>query len=235
MFEATGLRVGRDRTEVDVRLRAGQVLAVFGPLGSGKTTIARTLFGLNGPYTAVLDGEPVRIREPRQAVGHRIALVPEERRRQGIWLDESVRTHTALGLRGLIRRRKEAGRADRLISAFEVQPPEPQRLLRRLSGGNQQKVSFAKWGDEPHRVLVLDEPMTGVDVGAKESLFRRIEEAADAGAAVVYLTSEPDDALRIADRVLVLGAVAVERDAAGLTSADLMLADAGAPTEEIPR
>lgn len=227
VFEVEGLRVGRDHTPVDLHLRRGEILAVFGPLGSGKTTIARSVFALNGPYQAVLDGKPARIGSPTQATRCGIALVPEERRRQGIWLDESVLTHTALGLRGLIRGRRESTRAQRLIKEFEVQPPEPPRLLRRLSGGNQQKVAFAKWGDEPHRVLILDEPMTGVDVGAKESLFRRIEETADAGTAVLYLTSEPDDALRIADRVLLLGETAAELDATGLTVADLMLVDAG--------
>lgn len=231
VLEATGLRVGRDHTSVDIRLRRGEILAVFGPLGSGKTTIARTIFALAGPYTATIDGVPTRIRDPRQAVLHGIALVPEERRRQGIWLDESVRTHTALGLRGLIRPRREAQRADRLIGEFDIQPPDQSRLLRRLSGGNQQKVACAKWGDEPRRVLIMDEPMTGVDVGAKESLFRRIEETADAGSAVLYLTSEPDDALRIADRVLVLGSTARELSAAGLTSAELMLAE---PSKENP-
>lgn len=224
-FELPDLRIGRNRTPVDLHLRAGEVLVVFGPLGSGKTTLARTVFALAGPYTAIIDGTPTRIRTPQQATRHGIALVPEERRRHGIWLDESVQTHLALGLRGLIHPRREKRRAERLIPTFDIQPAEPERLARRLSGGNQQKVAFAKWGEEPQRVLVLDEPMTGVDVGAKEQLFQRIEAAADAGTAVLYLTSEPDDALRIADRILQLTSTgeAVEHDAQGLTGVDLML------------
>lgn len=225
VLSAGGFVVGRDHRTVDLELRGGEVLVAFGPLGAGKTSLARWLFGLHGPYDAALDGRHVRIGGPTDAVRHGVVLVPEERRRQGLWLDETTGTHLALGLRGLVRSRRELARAERLMTEFEVQPPEPGRLVRRLSGGNQQKVAFAKWGDEARRVVILDEPMTGVDVGAKESLFARIEAAADAGAAVLYLTSEPEDALRIADRVLRLdSADAAPVPAAGLTTLDLLLA-----------
>ncbi|HEY0119431.1 MAG TPA: ATP-binding cassette domain-containing protein [Cellulomonas sp.] len=133
----------------------------------------------------------------------------------------------------LQRRRPQERRAERLIGDYDIQPPAAAQLVRRLSGGNQQKVAVAKWDGTASRVLVLDEPMKGVDVAAKEALFRAVERAADGGAAVVYLTAEPDDALRIADRVLFLDreGVAVERPARGLEPVDLMLA---AEKAEIP-
>ncbi len=225
-FAARGFTIGRNHTSIDLELKSGEVLVVFGPLGSGKTSLARQLFALRGSYVAAVDGHEVTVKTPTDATRLGIALVPEERRRHGVWLDETVGTHLALGLNGWIRKRREARRSDELMADFDVQPRESGRIVRRLSGGNQQKVAFAKWGDDIHRVMVLDEPMTGVDVGAKESLFTRIEQAADAGTAVLYLTAEPDDALRIADRVLVLGDGEPRTvPARGLTPLDLMFSN----------
>ncbi|HEY0217986.1 MAG TPA: ATP-binding cassette domain-containing protein, partial [Cellulomonas sp.] len=221
-----GLDLGRGRRPLDLTVAAGEVVVVFGPLGTGKTTLARTLFGLGRPYRARVAGRQVRVAHPEQAARLGIGLVPEERRRDGLWLEESVRTHLALGLRGLVRPRAEDARARHLVVDYDVQPPVPAQLVRRLSGGNQQKVAVAKWDGSARRLLVLDEPMKGVDVAAKEALFRSVERAADAGAGVLFLTAEPEDALRIADRVVVLDrtGVALDRPAAGLEPVDLMLA-----------
>lgn len=229
----TGLDLGRGRRPLDLAVAAGEVVVVFGQLGTGKSTLARTLFGLARPYRARVGGREVRVSRPEQAARLGIGLVPEERRRDGLWLDETVQTHLSLRLRGLVRHRAEAARARRLVVDYDVQPPAPERLVRRLSGGNQQKVAVAKWDGAARRLLVLDEPMKGVDVAAKEALFRAVERAADAGAGVLYLTAEPDDALRIADRIVVLdrSGVALDRPAHGLEPVDLMLA---AEKAEIP-
>ncbi len=220
-----GLDLGRGRRPVDLTVDAGEVVVVFGQLGTGKSRLARTLFGLGRPYRAEIGGRQVRVATPPQAARLGIGLVPEERRRDGLWLDQSVRTHLVLGLRGLVRPRAEAARARVLVDTYDVEPPAPDRLVGRLSGGNQQKVSVAKWDGAARGLLVLDEPMKGIDVAAKEALFRSVERAADAGAGVLYLTAEPDDALRIADRVVVLdrSGVVLDRPAHGLEPVDLML------------
>ncbi|MFI2752913.1 sugar ABC transporter ATP-binding protein [Cellulomonas sp. P22] len=225
------LPLGRGRRPLDLSVGHGEVVVVFGQLGTGKTTLARTLFGLEGPYRVELDGRPVQVGGPAHAARLGFGLVPEERRHHGLWLDEDVRTHLALGFRGLVRPRREDAHARRLVAEYDIQPTTPDQLVRRLSGGNQQKVSIAKWSGARRRVLVLDEPMKGVDVSAKEAIFQAIERSAAAGTGVVYLTAEPDDALRIADRVVVLdrtGPVA-DRPAHGLEPLDLMLAAEPAP------
>lgn len=228
VLEAHDVDVGRGRAPLDLRVDAGEIVAVYGPLGSGKTSLARTLFGLQGRYRATIGGAVHHIRNAVAARRAGLALVPEERRTQGIWLDETVRTHFALGFRGVVRPRRERAHADRIIADFDVQPRRENQLLRRMSGGNQQKVAVAKWvGVENRRVLILDEPMKGVDVAAKEAIFRSIEALAAGGVGVLYLTQEPDDALRIADRVVVLGrdGVTLEKLAGELTALDLMFTE----------
>ena len=224
-FRAEALSIGRGRAPMPLVVGADEVVVVFGTLGSGKTSLARTLFGLGRPYRASLAGRDVRVGGPVAARRAGIAVVPEERRAQGLWLDRDVRTHFALGFRGLVRTRPETEHARAVAERYEVNPPDPGRLVRRLSGGNQQKVAIGKWDGMGFGLLVLDEPMKGIDVAAKESIFRRVDEAAAEGVGVLYLTQEPEDALRIADRIVVLGreGVVLDRPAAELTALDLML------------
>lgn len=225
---APQLEIGRGRRPLDLQVGKGEIVAVYGPLGSGKTTIARSLFGLRQQYRAHFSGTERLITSAIDARNAGLALVPEERRTQGIWLDEDVRTHFALGFRGLIRARRERAHAAGVIERFDVQPRRESQLLRRMSGGNQQKVAIAKWTSvEGRTALILDEPMKGVDVAAKEAIFRSIEALAASGVGVLYLTQEPDDALRIADRVIALGRTGEEfnKPVAGLTAIDLMFTE----------
>lgn len=225
VLEAAGLTFGLRRTTLDLTLHAGEIVAVFGLLGTGKTSLAERLFGLRGRAKVRVDGREVRLSSPSAAAAAGIGLVPEERRSQGLWLDENVGTHFALGFGGLVRKRREKAHAVDTIDKYAVSPPRPQAVVRRLSGGNQQKVAIGKWDSRPLRVLIFDEPMKGVDVGAQEAIFQAIERAAADGVGIVYLTSEPDEALRIADRVITLagGRVVSDLPAATLQPADLML------------
>lgn len=225
--------LGRGREPFELSLDAGSITVGYGPLGSGKTTLGETLFGLRSPYTARICGRDRRIRNARQARAAAIALVPEERRSQALWLDESVGTHFSLGFRGLIRRRRERAHAQRVVAEYHVEPARIEQRVRRLSGGNQQKVAIGKWeGMGAHRVFILDEPMKGVDVAAREAILGSIVSVAERGSAVLYLTQEPDEALRIADRLIVLGrrGIALDRPAHGVTAVDLMLAPDSGPS-----
>lgn len=236
LFVAEGLSLGAggadradraDRAPLSLRLGRGEIVVVFGLLASGKTSLARALFGFGRPYTADIGGTRVRIASPAQAARAGLAYVPEERRRHGVWAQESIGTHFSLQFSGLINRRRESAHATRLIADFAVHPQDQSHLAGRLSGGNQQKVAIAKWFGKQHRLALFDEPMKGIDVAAKEAIFQMIERTASGGTAVLYLTAEPDDALRIADRVLVLtraGFVRELTDPAGLTPADVMRA-----------
>lgn len=225
-FESDAVGLGRGRAAMPLRVAAGEVVAVYGPLGSGKTTLARTLFGLGKPFRARVCGREAKIATPQDARNAGIAIVPEERRKQALWLDRDVRTHFSLGFRGFIRAKRELAHADQVTQRYDVRPPDPRRLVGSLSGGNQQKIAIGKWsGAGEVRLLILDQPMKGVDVAAKESIFRSIDEAAGSGTGVLYLTQEPDEALRVADRVIVLGrgGFLFDRAADGLDALALML------------
>lgn len=225
VFTASEVQLGRGRPPVDLSVRAGEIVVVFGQLGTGKSTLARSIFGLSEPYRATVGREEITVHHPGDARRAGVALVPEERRHQALWLDEDVRTHLALGFSGIIHSRREAAHATGVSEAYDVQPRDIRQIVRRLSGGNQQKVAIAKWaGVADRRLLVLDEPMKGVDVGAKEAIFTAITQTAAAGVGVLYLTAEPDDALRIADRIMVFGraGVVLDQPAATLTALDLM-------------
>ena len=225
-LESDAVDLGRGRRPVPMRVAAGEVVAVYGPLGSGKTTLARTLFGLGRPFRARVGGREVRIATPPGARRAGMAIVPEERRSQALWLDHDVRTHFCLGFRGLIRTKRELEHARRAVQRYDVRPADGYRLVGSLSGGNQQKVAIGKWASAGEiRLLVLDEPMKGVDVAAQESIFRYLDEAAAAGTGILYLTQEPEEALRVADRVVVLGrdGFRFDRRCAELDALDLML------------
>ncbi len=229
-FAAQGLRRSRQLPELSLTVRQGEIVAVFGHLGSGKTWLARALFGAEKQaYRARIDGNERTIAGTRQAARLGIALVPEERGKQGIWKREDIRGHLSLGFRGLILKRREVVFSKQIIEAFDIKPASPDYKVGALSGGNQQKVAIAKWSSRTPKVAIFDEPMKGIDVAAKETIFRIIEDWAAKGVSVLYMTAEPDDALRIADRILVLSR---NRITAELTAAEATAARLFAAAEE---
>ncbi|WP_237690861.1 sugar ABC transporter ATP-binding protein [Paenibacillus caui] len=225
-FAVNGLRLHRDAKPVSLRIGKGEIVTVFGLLGSGKTSLAETLFGLRRPYQAQVKGTTRRIGSSLQAVKAGLAFIPEERGRQGIWKKEDIRTHLALSFQGWISKRKETDYSRNLISSFAIRPESPEYKVGRLSGGNQQKVAIAKWFAQGRELALFDEPMKGIDVAAKETIFQMIESLAEQGTSVLYLTAEPDEALRISDRIVILsgGEIVEEREAHELTLEELLLA-----------
>jgi galactofuranose transport system ATP-binding protein len=196
----------------DLALRRGEVVALAGLLGSGRTETARLVFGAEraDSGSATVDGKPVRLHSPRDAVAHGFGYCPEERKTEGIIADLTVRENIVLALqakRGLAKplsRAEQEEIALRFIKLLDIRPPEPERPIGLLSGGNQQKVLLARWLATAPRVLVLDEPTRGIDVGAHAEIIRLIRELCDDGLALLVISSELDEIVTYSDRVIVL-------------------------------
>jgi ABC-type sugar transport system ATPase subunit len=211
---------------VSFELHAGEVLGVYGLLGSGRTELARAIMGadrlLGGSLE--LDGEPVRLGAPSAAVRLGLGLVPEERITQGTFQGLSVRENLTaaradlLASHGWVRGGRERRRAREIVERLRIRTPSVEAPVSTLSGGNQQKVVFGRCLVGDPRVLVLDEPTAGVDVGAKEEIYRIVTDLAAAGTAVLLLSSELPELLGLADRLLVMR----EGRAAGLLEREEM-------------
>jgi simple sugar transport system ATP-binding protein len=197
---------------IDLTVRSGQVTAIVGLMGSGKTELAETVFGARPLATGAmsLDGREYRPRHPQGAVRRGVYLVPEDRGAQALFPTWSVQSNFSLPflqslspIIGLVRTKKERQQAARLIEMLNVVCTGPQAAIESLSGGNQQKVVVGRWlGGEP-RLIVLDNPFVGIDVGARRDIALRLRESAE-HAAVLVLTADPEEASEVADRVLVL-------------------------------
>jgi len=220
LLEARGLSTATKLRGVDFKLRQGEVLGLAGLMGSGRTELARALFGID-PLEAgelLLMGEPIKIANPRDAMAHGVALIPEDRRAQGLILDHAVRENFLLPLLSRISR---AGfvddaegdrRTDSFVTRLSIKTRSTSQPIGTLSGGNQQKVVIAKWlGIEPH-ILIMDEPTAGVDIGTKGEIVSMIRAFADQGNSVIIVSSELPELLAVSDRVLILRDGQVERE-----------------------
>jgi ABC-type sugar transport system ATPase subunit len=226
-------------------VRRGEIVAVCGAMGSGRTALLSSLFGcaragMSGGIS--LDGVPVQIDSPRMAIQHGIGFVPEDRKGAGLVLGMTVAENLAfpvlesrdvMGARvrvGLVDRRAEARVAAKRIQALRIRG-EAAASVSTLSGGNQQKVVLGKWLEQPPKVLLLDEPTQGVDVGAREEIHRILEELAAKGVAILLASSDLIEVLRLAHRVLVLreGRLVGEIDGAAATQEAIVQLATGAP------
>jgi ribose transport system ATP-binding protein len=224
--------------DVSLTVRRGEILGIAGLVGAGRTEVGRCLAGID-PWdvgTATLDGRPYRPRDPRHAIGRGVVYLPEDRKRDGLVLSFSVGANVTLPAlarycrSGVIRPAPERAAAGSAVEAVGLKPPGLDRETRTLSGGNQQKVVLAKWLLAAAEVLIVDEPTRGVDVGAKAELHRHIRALADAGKAVIVISSELPEVLALADRVLVMreGRTAGELAAAEATAERIMALAVGA-------
>lgn len=220
VLEARGLTCGKRVRDVSFTLHAGEILGLAGLMGSGRTELARVLFGIDSLESGeiLIRGKKAVITSPRRAIDAGLALIPEDRRDQGLVLDHSVRDNLLLPLLDNIKRGPlldaGAGRtlSSSLIKKFAVKVAHPNKPVRLLSGGNQQKVVLAKWlGTEPD-VLILDEPTAGVDIGTKSEILDMIRELANAGKAVIVISSEYPELLAVSDRVLILRDGSITRE-----------------------
>ncbi|WP_403023085.1 sugar ABC transporter ATP-binding protein [Salinibacterium sp. GXW1014] len=193
-------------------IQQGEVVGLAGLLGSGRTELARLLTGADRAETGTLTvaGSQRRFRSPRAALKRRIAYSSEDRKREGIVDDLTVRDNIVLALqsdRGWFRpipKRRRDELATSYISALGIRPADPDALVRNLSGGNQQKVLLARWLAVAPRLLILDEPTRGIDVGAKAEIQRLVANLAEEGMSVVFISAELEEVLRLSHRVAVM-------------------------------
>ena len=208
------LGLGKDGSvrPFDLDLYPGEILGVAGLLGSGRTEAARLLVGADRADrgTMRVNGALTRLASPLAALGLGVAYSTEDRKKEGIIGDLSVRENIALALqarRGAWRRipRKQLdGVVARYITALNINPPNPNALIRNLSGGNQQKVLLARWLATTPRLLILDEPTRGIDVGAKAEIQKLVTELAQDGMSVVFISSELEEVLRLSQRIAIM-------------------------------
>jgi len=198
---------------VDFDLRKGEILGIAGLMGSGRTELVTTIFGEFGQVTAgriVLDGEEVRIESARDAMAKGISLVPEDRKRQGLVLMQTILQNISLPnlgrFSGFMRIDKEAeiSEALKFSTSLSIKAPSVHAAVESLSGGNQQKVVISKWLMSEPRILILDDPTRGIDVGAKYEIYKLMNRLAESGFAIIMISSELEEVLGMSDRVMVM-------------------------------
>jgi len=212
LLEAKGLGRRGAVEPLDLVVREGEVLGLAGLLGSGRSETARLLFGADRATsgTVVVDGRPAKLRSPRAAMKLGIGFCPEDRKTEGIVPDLSVRENIVLAVQrrlarfGVVSRARQLEVAEKFIRLLGIVVSSPEQPARTLSGGNQQKVILARWLAAEPRLLILDEPTRGIDVGAKAEVERLVEELSREGMAVVFISSELDEVVRRSHRVAVL-------------------------------
>lgn len=228
--------------DVSFDIRAGEILGLAGLIGSGRSEVARAIFGADGRTSGeiLIDGKRVQVRSPREAVRHGIVMLPEDRKTQGLLMLRSIVSNVTLPRLGAVSRlgvvaaSKERRAAVGLMTRVDVRAKGPSARVSTLSGGNQQKVLFAKWLFAQPRVFLADEPTRGVDVGAKRAIYELIRSLAAEGKAVLLISSEHEEVLGLAHRVLVMrgGRIVAELDRDTM-SEDAVLRAAFA-TEAVP-
>ena len=219
-FQVSGLRARDPKTPsrevvkgVDFELRKGEILGIAGLMGSGRTELVTTLFGEYGEITAGtirLDGKEIQIGNARQAMSHGISLVPEDRKGQGLVLRQTILENISLPnldrFASFMRidHDAELSEARTFAQSLSIKAPSLQVAVETLSGGNQQKVVISKWLMSEPRILILDDPTRGIDVGAKYEIYKLMNQLAESGFGIIMISSELEEVLGMSDRVMVM-------------------------------
>jgi monosaccharide-transporting ATPase len=228
VLSAEGLRIGRKVRDARVEVRERQIVGLAGLLGSGRTEVARAIFGADPPDAGTIEisGRPVSPQEPAEAIALGVGYCSEDRKADGIVPDMSVRENMTLGIlprltsMGIVDEARQREIVDKFMQRLAIKASSAEQKIRELSGGNQQKVLLARWLCTDPKLLILDEPTRGIDVGAKAEIQALIRELADQGLGVLMISSELEEITEGADRVFVLSD--------GRTVADLSHAEASA-------
>jgi len=240
-FTASGLRTADwPASPIDLSVEAGEIVGVAGLVGAGRTELLETIFGLRPAAGGVMavDGAAFAPTGPRAAIEAGVALVPEDRKLHGLLLEESVRWNVALAT--LLERRRgpfvdlaaERAAAEARAAGLAVKASSVEQLAGTLSGGNQQKVVIGRWLETRPRLLLLDEPTRGVDVGAREEIYRIIEALCAEGLSVLFASSDLEELLRLAQRIVVMHEGRLTGDVARADADEgllMTLATGGAP------
>ncbi|WP_299547365.1 sugar ABC transporter ATP-binding protein [uncultured Tateyamaria sp.] len=238
----TGLSDADKFTDVSLNVGGGEILGIAGLIGSGREELVDTLYGLRRTKSGSVffDGTSLRIATAAQAVRQGVALVPRDRRHDGLVLPMTVTENATLATLqdtarvGLIDRKAAKSATEDQIKALDIRPPNADNVTRLLSGGNQQKVVLARWLSTNARLFIFDEPTVGVDVGAKAEIYQLIEDLAAKGAAVIVSSSDPVELQGVCDRIIVMmrGRNVGTLPATGLSIDTLVAATTGAAKVE---
>jgi simple sugar transport system ATP-binding protein len=212
LVEAKALGLSGSLEPIDLELNANEVLGIAGLLGSGRTEMADLIFGIDSPDSGslIVDGEKVHKFSPLESLKRGIALCPEDRKDEGVVGDLTIRENIILALQArygwfkFLSMPKQNEIAEKYIQLLGIVTPSPEQLVKNLSGGNQQKVILARWLATNPKVLILDEPTRGIDVGAKTEIQKLVMQLAEEGKSCVFISSELEEVLRVSDRVAVL-------------------------------
>lgn len=227
---------------VNIHVWQGEIVGVSGLVGAGKSELCKTIFGARTKKSGqvLLNGKELRIKSPTDAVRYKLGLVPEERRKEGVLVDEPVYFNLAAAnlpkySNGIfLSKKKQLQNAQNYIQSLGILTPTASQLVAFLSGGNQQKVAVGKWLAADCEVYIFDEPTKGVDVGAKHDIFQLIQDIAAAGKCVLYVTSETPEIMAITDRTYVMygGCVTAELVTADTTEDEIMFYSTGGKDNE---
>lgn len=212
VLEVENLSSGTKLVDVSFNVRQGEILGLAGLMGSGRTELVNTIFGVTRADTGTvkINGKRISISSPREAIKNRIALIPEDRRTQGLVLDHPVTDNLTLPIidslktRGLLSGKKILKKSLEIIQQFSIKAAQPSIRVGSLSGGNQQKVVIGKWLATNPKILMMDEPTAGVDIGTKSEILDLVRTIADGGKSVILISSELPELLAVSDRILVL-------------------------------
>ncbi len=239
VFEAKAVRTpAHPRHELSFAIRTGEIVGIAGLVGAGRTELLATIFGVTPALggTMCIAGRDIVPQSPRDAITAGLALVPEDRKKQGVILEMAVRDNVSLAsLRrdarhGFLDRRRAADLSAEMIQSLQIKTPGDRQVVQFLSGGNQQKVVLGKWLALRPRLLLLDEPTRGIDVGAKQEIYRLMEDLARQGIAILFASSEMEEILGMSDRALVMheGRIAGELSRSELSEEAVMHLATGA-------
>jgi ribose transport system ATP-binding protein len=198
---------------ISFKVNKGEIVGIFGLMGAGRTELLETIFGLHSKYASgriIVDGQTLKCKSPSDAIKKGLALVPEDRKKDGLVLELGVKSNISLTTlhefetAGILNNKKETAIAKQFINDLSIKTPSEKQPVRNLSGGNQQKVVLAKWLATKPKILMLDEPTRGIDINAKNEIYKLILKLAGEGLAIIMVSSELPEILAISDRILVM-------------------------------